>query len=56
MMHSAISSAQEQYIFPAIDLNFSPDWEFNFGAGFGLTRSSDNLIVKIIIGRRFHHP
>lgn len=45
----------EQYIFPALDLNFSPDWEFNFGVGFGLTRSSDNLIVKMIIGRRFHH-
>ena len=46
---------QEQYLFPTVDLNFSPDWEFNFGVGFGLTRSSDNLIVKMIIGRRFHH-
>ncbi len=49
------TSAQEQYIFPALDLNFSPDWEFNFGVGFGLTRGSDNVIVKMIIGRRFHH-
>jgi hypothetical protein len=44
---------QEHYIFPALDLNLSPKWEFNFGVGFGLTHSSDHLIVKLILGRRF---
>jgi hypothetical protein len=44
---------QEQQIFPAIDLNFSPDWEVNFGVGFGLTPSTDRLIFKLILGRRF---
>jgi hypothetical protein len=44
---------QEHLIVPAIDLNFSPKWEFNFGVGFGLTHSTDHLIFKMIIGRRF---
>ena len=46
-------SEQQHQIFPAIDLNFSPKWEFNFGVGFGLTHSTDHLIVKMILGRRF---
>jgi hypothetical protein len=44
---------QQHQIFPAIDLNLSPDWEFNLGVGFGLTDSTDDLIVKMILGRRF---
>jgi Putative MetA-pathway of phenol degradation len=44
---------QQHQIFPAIDLNLSPKWEFNFGVGIGLTRSTDHLILKMIIGRRF---
>jgi hypothetical protein len=47
--------AQEQShaIFAAIDLNVSPEWEFNFGPGWGLTRSTDGLVLKMILGRRF---
>lgn len=44
---------QQQQFFPSIDLNVSPKWEFNFGVGVGVTRSTDHLIVKGIIGRRF---
>ena len=44
---------QQHQIFPAIDLNVSPKWEFNFGVGIGMTRSTDHLILKMIIGRRF---
>jgi hypothetical protein len=44
---------QQHMILPAIDLNFSPKWEFNFGVGVGLTHSTDHLLVKMIIGRRF---
>lgn len=44
---------QEQQIVPAIDLDLSPDWEFNFGVGVGVTRSTDHLVIKMIIGRRF---
>ena len=44
---------QQQQFFPSVDLNVSPDWEINFGVGWGVTRSTDHLIVKAIIGRRF---
>jgi hypothetical protein len=44
---------QQQQIFPAIDLNLSPEWEFNFGLGVGMTQGSDHLILKMIVGRRF---
>ncbi len=46
-------NVQAQQIFPTIDLNLSPDWEFNFGVGVDVTNSSDHLIVKCIVGRRF---
>jgi hypothetical protein len=44
---------QQQQIFPAIDLNLSPKWEFNFGVGVGVTRSTDHLLAKMILGYRF---
>jgi hypothetical protein len=44
---------QQQQIFPCVDLNVSPEWELNFGIGWGLTSSTDHLIIKGIIGRRF---
>lgn len=43
---------QQQQIFAVTDLNLSPNWEFNFGVGFGLTGGTDHLLVKMIIGRR----
>ena len=47
---------QEQQFFPAVDLNVSPKWEVNFGVGVGVTASTDHLIVKGILGRRFDWP
>jgi len=44
---------QQQQFFPVLDLNVSPERELNFGAGWGATRSTDHLIIKAIIGRRF---
>jgi len=44
---------QEQQFFPSIDVDFGPQWEFNFGVGIGATASTDHLIIKCIIGRRF---
>jgi len=44
---------QEQQILPAIDIDFGPQWEFNFGVGVGVTGSTDHLLVKMIVGRRF---
>ena len=46
---------QEQQIFPSVDLNLSPKWEINFGLGVGVTRSTDHLIAKLILGYRFDH-
>ena len=44
---------QQHQIVPSLDLNLSPAWELNFGAAFGLTRSTDRFLLKMIIGRRF---
>ena len=43
---------QQQQIIPCIDLNLSPEWEFNFGVGVGITQGTDHLLVKMILGRR----
>jgi hypothetical protein len=44
---------QQEQFFPTIDYDFGPNWEFNFGMGIGVTHSTDHLIAKMIIGRRF---
>ncbi len=44
---------QQQQIIPAIDLNLSEKWEFNFGVGVGVTRSTDHMLAKMILGYRF---
>ena len=46
-------SQQQHQIIPAIDLNFSEKWEFNFGVGVGVTKSTDHLLAKMILGYRF---
>ncbi len=45
---------QQHQLFLVTDLNLSPDWEVNAGYGFGLTQSTDNGILKLILGYRFH--
>lgn len=47
---------QQQQLFPAVDLNVSPDWEINFGVGIGPTAATEHWIVKGIVGRRFNWP
>ena len=44
---------QQQQFMPVIDLNLNPNWEFNFGVGVGVTGSTDHLLIKMILGRRF---
>jgi len=46
-------AAEQQQIVPAVDLNLGQRWEFNFGVAIGLTRGTDRLLVKWILGRRF---
>ena len=43
---------QEHQIFLATNLDFGPQWEFNFGYGTTLTAEGDKKIVKMILGRR----
>lgn len=43
----------QQQIMPALDFNLAPEWELNMGVGIGLTQSTDDLIVKLIVGRLF---
>ena len=44
---------QAQQFVPAFDLDVSPKWEINFGLGVGVTRATDHMLFKAIIGRRF---
>jgi hypothetical protein len=44
---------QQHQIVPAVDLNLSPDLEFNVGAAIGLTHATDRFLLKMIVGRRF---
>jgi hypothetical protein len=44
---------QQQQLFVVTDLNVSPLWEINIGIGIGATGSTDHLIAKAILGRRF---
>jgi hypothetical protein len=44
---------QQHQIIPTIDLNVSPRWEINFGVGVGVTRATDHLLAKMILGYRF---
>lgn len=53
LFNSLPASQQEHQLYIATDLNFSPDWEFNAGYGFGLTSGTDISIFKVILGRRF---
>lgn len=45
---------QQQQIIPAVDIDLGPAWEFNAGVGVGVTRGTDHLLVKMILGRRFN--
>lgn len=43
---------QEDDVYPAINLDLGPAWEFNAGYGFALTSGSDKHVLKMILGRR----
>ncbi len=46
---------QQHQFLPAVDIDFGPNWEFNFGVGIGVTQATDHLLVKAIIGYRFNN-
>ncbi len=43
---------QEHLLGPMIDLYVHPQWEINTGLLFGLTKNSNQTILKILLGRR----
>ncbi len=42
----------QQQLFPAVNVDFGPEWEFNLGVGPGFTKNTDHLLVKMILGYR----
>ena len=53
VLHFDTFNQQQHQLFVVTDLNLSPEWEFNAGLGRGFTESTDKLIFKIILGRKF---
>ena len=47
---------QQHMVFPVVDIDLGPRWEFNAGLGFGLTPATDSYIIKVILGYRFGGP
>lgn len=47
-------SQQQHQIYPTVDIDFGPQWEFNLGLGVGMTATTDHLIAKMILGYRFN--
>ncbi|MDB4915236.1 MAG: hypothetical protein JWM95_2880 [Gemmatimonadetes bacterium] len=45
-------SEQEHVVYAAVNLDVAPEWEVNFGYGFGLTGAGDKRLFKLILGRR----
>jgi hypothetical protein len=43
----------QQYLYPALNIDFGPEWEFNIATGLPLTSITDRVIVKMIVGHRF---
>lgn len=46
-------SMQEHLVGPMIDYLANPDWELNTGFLFGLTPNSNQVVFKVLVGRRF---
>jgi len=45
---------QSDAIFIAYDMLNNPRWEFNMGAGIGLTAATDQFVFKVILGRKIN--
>jgi len=44
---------QQHFIFPTLNFDFIPQLELNLGVGFGVTRASNGVILKSIVGWTF---
>ncbi|GAC1648767.1 MAG: hypothetical protein NVS4B3_04830 [Gemmatimonadaceae bacterium] len=43
---------QQHQLFGGVNVDFGPEWEFNFAYGQALTAGGDRRLVKMILGRR----
>lgn len=43
----------EQYLYPALNIDFGAEWEFNIATGLPLTSITDRVLLKMIVGHRF---
>jgi hypothetical protein len=41
-------------LYPVVNLDLGPQWEFNAGVGIGLSKAADPLLFKLILGYRVH--
>lgn len=46
MTHPDSLRDEQHYIFPIVDLHLPRGIDLNFGPGFGLTRTSDQILTK----------
>jgi hypothetical protein len=46
---------QDHQLFAVFDLLSFPDYELNIGLGKGITAANDNVVLKVLIGRRIKH-
>jgi len=53
VMHLPAASHQQHFVVPAVNLNLSPQLEFNIGVGIGTTKASRGTFLKSIIGWTF---
>lgn len=56
LSHSVPFKQTEQYLFPALNIDFGPSWEFNIATGLPLTSVTDRVAFKMILGRRLGGP
>lgn len=54
LSHMQPIESQQHQLFFVVDVDVNPDWEFNCGYGRGFTKSTDNDILKMILGYKFH--
>jgi hypothetical protein len=50
--HFEAGPEQNHALFLVADLYVHPKWEINVGSGWGLTKATDGLVLKLIVGRR----
>jgi len=51
--HFPSIQAQQHFLVPAVNLELDPRLEVNLGVGFGLTRASNGVFIKSILGWTF---